>query len=102
MVGSTDVGDVSWKVPTIQARVRPCHRHARTFLAAHRPRQDAGRQKGMVHVAKVMAAPPSGDRGQDADRARQGGPGGADERPPYVCPIPAEVKPPIQPRPEAA
>jgi aminobenzoyl-glutamate utilization protein B len=57
MVGSTDVGDVSWVVPTVQARGAtyaigtPGHSWQLTaqgkLPAAH---------KGMVHVAKVMAA----------------------------------------------
>ena len=56
MVGSTDVGDVSWVVPTVQARGAtyaigtPGHSWQLTaqglLPAAH---------KGMVHVAKVMA-----------------------------------------------
>src|SRR5476649_1546328 len=56
MVGSTDVGDVSWVVPTVQARGAtyaigtPGHSWQLTaqgkMPAAH---------KGMVHVAKVMA-----------------------------------------------
>ena len=56
MVGSTDVGDVSWVVPTVQARGAtyaigtPGHSWQLTAQgktpAAH---------KGMVHVAKVMA-----------------------------------------------
>ncbi len=56
MVGSTDVGDVSWAVPTVQARGAtyaigtPGHSWQLTAQgktpAAH---------KGMVHVAKVMA-----------------------------------------------
>ena len=56
MIGSTDVGDVSWTVPTVQARVAthaigtPGHSWQVTAQgkapAAH---------KGMVHAAKVMA-----------------------------------------------
>jgi aminobenzoyl-glutamate utilization protein B len=56
MMGSTDVGDVSWVVPTVQARGAtyaigtPGHSWQLTgqgkLAAAH---------KGMVHVAKLMA-----------------------------------------------
>ena len=56
MMGSTDVGDVSWVVPTVQARGAtyaigtPGHSWQLTaqgkMPAAH---------KGLVHVAKVMA-----------------------------------------------
>ena len=76
MIGSTDVGDVSWVVPTVQARGAtyaigtPGHSWQLTaqgiLPAAH---------KGMVHVAKVMAG--GGRRciaRSNADRARQGRP----------------------------
>jgi aminobenzoyl-glutamate utilization protein B len=56
MAGSTDVGDVSWAVPTVQA-------HGATYtigtpghswqLTAHG--QSPLAHKGMVHVAKIMA-----------------------------------------------
>ena len=61
MIGSTDLGDVSWVVPTVQARVAthaigtPGHSWQVTaqgkMPAAH---------KGMVQAAKVMAASRSG------------------------------------------
>lgn len=100
MLGSTDVGDVSWAVPTVQARVAthaigtPGHSWQVTaqgkMPAAH---------KGMVHVAKVMAATAVEalkDPGLIA-RAK------ADHQQrlatsPYICPIPADVTPPIQTR----
>ena len=56
MMGSTDVGDVSWAVPTVQARGAtytigtPGHSWQ---LTAHG--QSPLAHKGMVHVAKVMA-----------------------------------------------
>ena len=49
MMGSTDVGDVSWVVPTVQARIA-------------------------THAIRTS----------------------------YDCPLPADVKPPLQPRPKAA
>jgi aminobenzoyl-glutamate utilization protein B len=97
MMGSTDVGDVSWAVPTVQARGAtyaigtPGHSWQLTAQgmtpAAH---------KGMVHVAKVMAGTAL-DAIQDETllaRAK------ADHqarlaRTPYVCPIPDDVQPPI-------
>ena len=42
LVGSTDVGDVSWVVPTVQARGATCDRHAGPFLAIDGAGQDAG------------------------------------------------------------
>ena len=100
MLGSTDVGDVAWAVPTVQARVAthaigtPGHSWQITaqgkMPAAH---------KGMVHVAKVMAATaveclkdPGLVQRAKADHQKRLAAS------PYVCPIPADVKPPIQPR----
>jgi aminobenzoyl-glutamate utilization protein B len=97
MLGSTDVGDVSWAVPTVQARGAtyaigtPGHSWQLTAQgktpAAH---------KGMVHVAKVMAATAAdvlADRSllaaakveHDARLART----------PYVCPLPEGLMPPL-------
>ncbi|MGE0224571.1 MAG: M20 family metallopeptidase [Acetobacteraceae bacterium] len=98
MVGSTDVGDVSWAVPTVQARGAtyaigtPGHSWQLTaqgkLPAAH---------KGLVHVAKVMAGtaldvlhdPALLEQAKADHKARIG-------RTPYVCPIPDDVVPPIQ------
>ncbi|HUB44828.1 MAG TPA: M20 family metallopeptidase [Acetobacteraceae bacterium] len=98
MMGSTDVGDVSWVVPTVQARGAtyaigtPGHSWQLTaqgkMPAAH---------KGMVHVAKVMAGT-AVDALQDevliarAKADHQGRVG----KTPYVCPLPDEIDPPIQ------
>ena len=94
--GSTDVGDVSWIVPTVQtwgacfAVGTPGH----SWQVVAQGMSPAA-HKGMVHAAKVMAA-----TGLDAvrdpallERAEielkdRVGPNG------YVCPIPAEVVPP--------
>jgi aminobenzoyl-glutamate utilization protein B len=97
MVGSTDVGDVSWVVPTVQARGAtyaigtPGHSWQLTgqgmLPAAH---------KGMVHVAKVMAGT-AVDAIRDPDlvvRAKADLAARTASNP-YVCPIPLEVQPPI-------
>ncbi|MDR0358627.1 MAG: amidohydrolase, partial [bacterium] len=94
-VGSTDVGDVSWVVPTVQARGATCalgtpfHSWQLTAqgksLYAH---------TGMVHTAKVMAAtalaalqdPALIDRAK-ADLCDRTG------ATPYVCPLPPGVEP---------
>lgn len=104
MIGSTDVGDVSWIVPTVQA-------HAAT-LAIGTPGHSwqvtaqgktPSAHKAMTHVAKVMAATAQ-DCLTDPDliaRARAD----LDRKladAPYICPIPSEVRPPLQPRPEPA
>ena len=98
MMGSTDVGDVSWVVPTVQAWGAtfaigtPFHSWQLTaqgkMPAAH---------KGMVHVAKVMAGT-AVDVIQDAGLLAQAK---ADHqarvgRSPYVCPLPADMEPPIK------
>ncbi|MGK9236458.1 amidohydrolase [Inquilinus limosus] len=104
MIGSTDVADVSWAVPTVEVRVAthaigtPGHSWQITAQgkapAAH---------KGMVHAAKAMAGTALDVLGDELllARAKQ------DHRErtaatPYVCPIPPEVQPPLQPRPQAA
>jgi aminobenzoyl-glutamate utilization protein B len=97
MVGSTDVGDVSWKVPTVQARGAtyaigtPGHSWQLTAQgktpAAH---------AGLVHVAKVMAGtavdvltdPALRERAKADHAARLA-------RTPYVCPLPEGLTPPI-------
>ena len=96
--GSTDVGDVSWVVPTVQARGATCAVgtpfHAWQLTAQGK---SPAAHKGLVHVAKIMAGTAI-DAIQDpeliarakadlAERTRQT---------PYVCPLPSDVEPPIQ------
>jgi aminobenzoyl-glutamate utilization protein B len=101
MQGSTDVGDVSWKVPLVQADGATIAIgspfHSWQFTAQGK---SAHAKKGMIHVAKVMAATAL-DALQKPDLiaaakaeliARTGGQ-------PYICPIPPDVKPPRPPRP---
>ena len=56
MMGSTDVGDVSWVVPTVQARIAThaigTPGHSWQITAQGKSGQA---KKGMVHAAKVMA-----------------------------------------------
>ncbi|HQT77833.1 MAG: amidohydrolase [Rhodospirillales bacterium 20-64-7] len=97
-IGSTDVGDVSWVVPTVQARGAtyaigtPGHSWQLTaqgkMPAAH---------KGLVHVAKVMAGTAVDvlhdevllARAKADHQARVG-------KTPYVCPLPPDIEPPVQ------
>ena len=98
MIGSTDVGDVSWVVPTVQAHAAvfaigtPLHSWQLVaqgnMPAAH---------KGMVYVSKVMAATgvaalqdPGLIARAQADLAER------TAETPYVCPIPPEVEPPLK------
>jgi aminobenzoyl-glutamate utilization protein B len=101
MMGSTDVGDVSWVVPTVQARVAThaigTPGHSWQITAQGKSGQA---KKGMVNAAKVMAGvavdalgDPSLIAHAKADhKART-------DATPYVCPLPADVTPPLQPRP---
>ncbi len=104
MMGSTDVGDVSWVVPTVQARGAtyaigtPGHSWQLTAQgktpAAH---------KGMVHVAKVMASTAVSALEDETliPRAKQDF-AARTAKVPYVCPLPDDVMPPLVKRPEAA
>jgi aminobenzoyl-glutamate utilization protein B len=100
MIGSTDVADVSWVVPTIQARVAthaigtPGHSWQITAQgkapAAH---------KGMVHAARIMAGTAVEVLSDETLLARAK----KDhlertQRSPYICPIPESVRPPVQPK----
>lgn len=100
MMGSTDLADVSWKVPTVQARVATCAigtpGHSWQLTAQGK---SPAAHKGMVHAAKLMGVV---GRALFADpdllaRARKDH---ADRlaREPYICPIPDDVFPPLQPR----
>jgi aminobenzoyl-glutamate utilization protein B len=104
MVGSTDVGDVSWVVPTVQARVAThaigTPGHSWQITAQGKSGQA---KKGMVNAAKVMAGLAVDALGDPALIARAK----ADlkartEITPYECPLPPDVHPPVQPRPRAA
>ena len=96
-MGSTDVGDVSWAVPTVQARVATCA----VGTALHSWQQTAqGRapaaHKGMLHAAKVMAATARAALTDPAliAAARKAHQDHLAEHP-YACPIPPETNPPI-------
>ncbi|MCX7383530.1 MAG: M20 family metallopeptidase [Alphaproteobacteria bacterium] len=98
MMGSTDVGDVSWVVPTVQARGAtyaigtPGH----SWQLTAQSKSPIG-HKGMIHVAKVMAATAVETLKNPAIIAEAK----ADYRErtdanPYVCPLPDDVRPPIR------
>ena len=95
MVGSTDVGDVSWAVPTVQARGAtyaigtPGHSWQLTAQgktpAAH---------KGMLHVAKVMAGTAADVLADPALLAAARAEHQARlAATPYVCPLPEGLAP---------
>ena len=97
LIGSTDVGDVSWVVPTVQAHApsiaigTPLH----TWQVVAQGKSPHA-QKAMVQVAKAMAATAvalledaallAAAKEDHAARTR---------RTPYVSPIPPEVDPPL-------
>ncbi len=99
MMGSTDVGDVSWVVPTVQARVAThaigTPGHSWQITAQGKSGQA---KKGMVHAAKAMAGVAVDALGDPALIARAKADHKArTDATPYDCPLPADVKPPIQP-----
>ena len=97
LIGSTDVGDVSWVVPTVQAHAptvaigTPFH----TWQVVAQGRSPAA-HKAMVQVAKAMAATgalaltdPALREAAKADLKRR------TTRTPYVSPLPDSVAPPL-------
>ena len=95
--GSTDVGDVSWVVPTVQARGATCAVgtpfHSWQLTAQGK---SPAAHKGLVHVAKVMAGT-AVDALQDPGviEAAKADLAARTKATPYVCPLPADVEPPI-------
>lgn len=95
--GSTDVGDVSWAVPTVQAWVATCAIgtpfHSWQLTAQGKT---PAAKKGMVQAARIMAATartlferPDVLAAAQADHAARLA------AQPYLCPMPPEVTPPI-------
>jgi aminobenzoyl-glutamate utilization protein B len=104
MMGSTDVADVSWAIPTVQARVAThaigTPGHSWQITAQGKSGQA---KKGLVHAAKIMAAVAVEALADPALLARAK----ADHQArtqvtPYECPLPADIRPPIEPPPQAA
>jgi len=96
-MGSTDVGDVSWVVPTVQARIATCA----VGTALHSWQQTAqgkapAAHKGMLHASKVMAAT-ARSLLTDASLLTAAKQAHADQMVeyPYACPIPPETVPPV-------
>lgn len=95
--GSTDVGDVSWAVPTVQARVATCAIGTpfHTWQTVAQGKAPAA-HKGMIYAAKAMAAtacrliehPALVKAAKETHRAHL-------EETPYLCPIPDDVRPPV-------
>ena len=100
--GSTDVGDVSWVVPTVQARVATCAVGTpfHTWQTVAQGKAPAA-HKGMVHAAKVMAATASAlIQSPEILKAARMVHDERQAKTPYQCPIPAEMSPPIIAKPE--
>ena len=104
--GSTDVGDVSWAVPTVQALVATCAVGTpfHTWQLTAQGKSPAA-HKGMVYAAKAMAGTavdllkdPSTIAAANLEHRERSA------RSPYVCPMPEDVRPPIpeQAKPETA
>ena len=96
-IGSTDVGDVSWVVPTVQARIATCAVGTpfHTWQTVAQGKAPAA-HKGMVHAAKIMAStactlinnPKKLNEAKEAFTKQI-------EKHPYICPIPEGTMPPI-------
>ncbi len=100
MLGSTDVGDVSWKVPLVQADGAtiaigtPFHSWQLTAQG-----KSPLAKKGMVHVAKVMAGTAiDAIKNPDLIAAAKADLAERIRDTPYVPPMTPDVMPPIQPR----
>ncbi|MBE0532210.1 MAG: amidohydrolase [Rhodospirillales bacterium] len=103
MIGSTDVADVSWTVPTVEARVATCAigtpGHSWQLTAQGKA---PAAHKGLAYAAKVMAATAVDLMTDEALMARAKKDfRDRTQKTPYACPIPKDVHPPIQPRPAA-
>jgi len=96
-IGSTDVGDVSWAVPTVQANVATCAMGTpfHTWQLTAQGKEPFA-HKGMIHAAKVMAATARAMILSDELRALAKKAHAEHLATfPYECPIPADVNPPV-------
>ncbi|WP_102226023.1 M20 family metallopeptidase [Acidimangrovimonas sediminis] len=102
--GSTDVGDVSWAVPTVQARVSTCAvgTPLHTWQMTAQGKSPMA-HKGMIHAAKVMASTAQAliEKPELLKAAKEAHATYLSANP-YTCPMPDEVQPPLQPRKVAA
>ena len=97
-IGSTDVGSVSWKVPTVQARgaTHAVGTAGHSWQIVAQGKAGAA-HKGLEHVAKVMAGtavdairdPALVERAKAEFKERTGGK-------PYESPLPKDLAPPIK------
>lgn len=96
--GSTDVGDVSWAVPTVQARVATCAVGTpfHTWQLTAQGKAPAA-HKGMTHAAKIMAGT-AVDLFEDSNTLQSAKDAhlGKLAIDPYACPIPEDVAPPLK------
>jgi aminobenzoyl-glutamate utilization protein B len=97
LVGSTDVGDVSWVVPTVQAHCATyaigTHGHSWQLTAQGKT---PAAKKGMVHVAKVMAATAvRAIEDQTLIARAKADLAARTKEHPYACPIPEDAQPPL-------
>lgn len=96
-MGSTDVGDVSWATPTVQARVATCAigTPLHTWQMTAQGKAPAA-HKGMTHAAKAMASLACRlMRDEALRRAAAADHAARLAESPYSCPIPPETRPPV-------
>ncbi|MFK7994255.1 MAG: amidohydrolase [Granulosicoccus sp.] len=95
--GSTDVGDTSWAVPTVQARVATCAVGTpfHTWQTVAQGKTPAA-HKGMIYAAKAMAATAKrAIEDQSLREAARAAHRAHLQKTPYESPLPEGVKPPI-------
>ena len=101
LIGSTDVGDVTWKVPTTEVLIAtaaigtPLHSWQMTAQG-----QSGAAHKGMVHAANAMGrtaqillSDPARLAAAQAEHTAKLA------LTPYICPMPADLRPPLVARP---
>lgn len=97
LIGSTDVGDVTWKVPTTEVLVATCAIGTPFHSWQLTAQGKSGiAHKGMVHAGKAMGRAAQmliADAGllaeAKAEHARRLA------ATPYICPLPADLRPPL-------
>ena len=98
LMGSTDLGDVSWVVPLVQLQGATCAVgtpfHSWQLTAQGK---SPGAKKGMTHAAKVMAATAvAALRDSSVIANAQAELKGLTARTPYESPIPSGTEPPLR------
>ena len=96
-IGSIDFGDVSWVVPTVQARVATCAVGTSFHIwQSFAQGKSSLAHKGMIHAAKVMASKARAliDYPKNLKEAKEIFNLQVSKNP-YICLIPRDILPPV-------